>query len=353
MLAYYAHQHGNGHSNYAQIFARHSDYKMPVFTSSKFKFDPEVDVIYMPAEDPDGTGVGTGMIPNPDYLHYSPVGQKSIQKRSALFLNEVVRRSIDLVIVDLSVEVAALCRSASIPYAYVRLPGNRNDPAHLQAFQGATFLLAYYPAELDGTEIPQWIKDKTIYTGFFSKFENIKISNREILSAVRIFSGNGGNTHLMNKLPDLVSRFQDFPIEIYGMIEKRFEAQNLSYKGIHPDPAKAMQDAAVIVANCGLNITSEILSLGKSFISIPEDRPYEEQYKMHHFLTASSLALDVTTEWDFKKLADYRSPDISKYTNQQAPRLLLEWMQNHHFHPEHLRTSLADFKYKQNLLKSA
>jgi len=353
MLAYYAHQHGNGHSNYAQIFARHSDFKMPVFTSSGFRFDPAVDVISMPAEDPDGTEVGSHIIPSPDYLHYSPVGQKSIQARSALFLNEIIKRSISLVIVDLSVEVAALCRSASVPYAYVRLPGKRNDPAHIQAFQGATFLLAYYPAELDGPDIPQWIKDKTIYTGFFSKFDITQINSHKHTTVVRVFTGSGGNSNLMKKLPGLVARFQDYPIEVFGTRSGDIRAHNLSYMGIHPDPGAAMQGAAVIVANCGLNLTSEILSLGKSFISIPEERPYEEQYGMHHFLTTSQLAHDVTNDWDINELINYRPSNLNRYVNQKAPQELIEWMQSHDYHPGLLRNSLSDFSKSQTQLKTA
>jgi len=343
MLAYYAHQHGNGHSNYAQIFSRNAAFKMPVFTSSKFRFDPEVEVVFLPAEDPDGTGVNADVIPHPDYLHYSPVGQKSIQERSALFLNEIVKRSIRLVIVDLSVEIAALCRSASIPYAYVRLPGNRNDLGHIQAFQGATFLLAYYPAELDGPEIPQWIKDKTIYTGFFSKFKKIGKSLSEGSSSVRVFTGNGGNSNLINKLPQLGNRFKNHTIEVYGMEQKQVEqsAENITFMGVHPDPAGLMMDAAIVVANCGLNLTSEILCLGKSFISIPEDRPYEEQYEMHRFLTSTGLALDFNNDWNFEQLACYTPADLYRYINPNAPQILLEWMHHHEFYPGALRKSIS------------
>jgi len=353
MLAYYAHQHGSGHSNYAQIFARHSGYKMPVFTSSKFQFDPQVDLISMPAEDPDGTGVGTDTIPNPDYLHYSPVGQKSIQERSALFLNEITNRSINLVIVDLSVEIAALCRSSSIPYAYVRLPGKRDDLAHIQAFQGATFLLAYYPAELDGPEIPQWIKDKTIYTGFFSKFDNTSNSNYKASKSVRIFTGNGGNKNLIQNLPHLRTIFSDYPVEVYGMDKGDYHASNLSYKGKYSDPRTLMINSSIIVANCGLNLTSEILSLGRTFISIPEDRPYGEQYAMHQFLATERLSFDITDNYDLEKLINIRSTILSRYINQQAPMDLIKWMEKYQYHPGSMANKIKEFKFNRKQLKTA
>ena len=137
------------------------------------------------------------------------------------------------------------------------------------------------------------------------------------------------------------------------MMSGDIDAVNLTYMGIHPDPASAMREAAVIVANCGLNLTSEILSLGKSFISIPEERPYEEQYGMHHFLTSAQLALDVTSDWDFERLSTYKPSNINRYINQRAPQELLEWMHSHQFHPGSLRKSLSEFTQRQNQLKTA
>ncbi|KEO75335.1 hypothetical protein EL17_02000 [Anditalea andensis] len=322
---------------------------MPVFTSSKFQFGPNVEVIEMPAEDPDGTAAEPGIFPPPDYLHYSPVGQKSIQERSALFLKEILHRSIRLVIIDVSVEMAALCRAASIPYAYVRLPGNRNDPAHLQAFQGATFLLAYYPADLDGPEIPQWVKQKTIYTGFFSRFKERSNSITGPEHAVCVFTGSGGNSRLVNYLPKIAARFSDRMVDIYGNVPKVQYADNICYKGIHPDPQMVMSAAGVVVANCGLNLTSEILSLGRSFIAIPEDRPYDEQYGMHRFLTSSKLAIDWSTDWDFEKLAGYKISDVDRFIDQNAPNNMMVWMEHFQYQPSSLKKSISTWANVPNL----
>ena len=50
--------------------------------------------------------------------------------------------------------------------------------------------------------------------------------------------------------------------------------------------------ADIIVAACGLNTVSEILSLGKRFIAIPEKRPYEEQQTMAKNLVIQGWAVN-------------------------------------------------------------
>ena len=59
-----------------------------------------------------------------------------------------------------------LCRVASVPYLYVRLPGIRDDTAHLETFAGALALLAPYPQSLESTHTAEWVCDKTLYLDF-------------------------------------------------------------------------------------------------------------------------------------------------------------------------------------------
>src|SRR5699024_11918045 len=93
----------------------------------------------------------------PASLHYSPVGNSDIQQRSHKILDTIYQRRIDLMIVDVSVEVAMLCRAASVPYLYVRLPGIRDDEPHLNAFARALALLAPYPRPLQSAMTLDWL----------------------------------------------------------------------------------------------------------------------------------------------------------------------------------------------------
>lgn len=183
-IGYYAHHHGTGHCRQADKLAAHWQNVHPsaaetltVFTSLpaedyKFSHINAKNIIRLPDEHETATDVlpgRAGIYWQPECLHYSPIGNHNIQRRSNILLSELQARHIELMIVDLSVEIALLCRTASIPYLYVRLPGDRNDPPHRNAFQGALALLAPYPKILESTNTPEWVRQKTFYLGFLSQ----------------------------------------------------------------------------------------------------------------------------------------------------------------------------------------
>ncbi|WP_143960511.1 glycosyltransferase [Litoribacter populi] len=347
MLGYYAHQHGNGHSNYAQIFAKASGYKIPIFTSGYFKFDPGVKVYHLPQEDPDGTETSQDIIPVPDYLHYSPVGQLSIQQRSAKLLQTVLDEGVKLMIVDLSVEMAALCRAASVPYAYVRLPGNRNDSGHLQAFQGATFLLAYYPKEVDSNEIPTWIKEKTIYLGFFDRFGSDERSTTAFskeINTVAVISGKGGNENLKANLPKIFERFKDSRIDIYGLgLPNGQHDDNIRLVDYVEGFQQVLKDSDLIIGNCGLNTVSEILGSRKPFLSIAEERPFDEQYNMMKFLVQYDLSVNLMDAYGMTDQEILQKGTINpEFLNPQAPAQLLNWLDKQAYHPRNIVQNLRE-----------
>jgi len=349
MLGYYAHHHGNGHSNYAQIFARIFNQKAVIFTSSNFKFDQKLKIEKLATEDPDGTGTSQKHIAPPAYLHYSPVGQNSIQHRSAQLLNRVIREEIKLLIIDVSAEIAALARAASIPYAYVRLPGERNDPAHLQAFQGAVFLLAYFPESFESPNTPTWVKEKTIYLGFFNRFSTTEVkkfsSAHKHVQNVTVLSGKGGNEQLLSCLPKIQKRFSYSEINIYGAEEFPKKNGNINYRNATSNIRDALQKADLVVANCGLNLTSEILETGKPFLSIPEVRPFGEQEYMHAFLRKNKLAIDIDFIEDNEDCTIKQNGGKGqKFLKQSAPLIFRNWLEHHQYNPEKLLKNIAEIQ---------
>ena len=105
MIGYYAHQHGSGHLNFARLFAKVFGDEICTFSSLKKPEALKGQFVQLADENPDGTASEENQIAEPDYLHYSPVGQRSIQLRSAQILKEVVERNIKLMIVDHSFDV--------------------------------------------------------------------------------------------------------------------------------------------------------------------------------------------------------------------------------------------------------
>lgn len=314
MIGYYAHQHGSGHLNFARLFAKVFEDEICTFSSLKKPEALKGQFVQLPDENPDGTAFTDNQTPVPDYLHYSPVGQRSIQLRSTQILKEVVERNIKLMIVDVSVEIAALMRSSSIPYVYVKLPGHRSDSAHVQAFQGAVFVLAYYPEEFESKQTPEWLRKKTIYLGFITdrKIGQPIAATSEEVNNILVISGGGGNERLLQAINILLERFASAEIKVIGMPDEHFNNFRIKNCGYVQNFQNLIEQADLVVANCGLNSVTEILQAKKAFVAIPEERPYEEQETTASHLYQHDLAIDPNSivELEDSEILKHRTWDV-------------------------------------------
>lgn len=279
MIGYYAHSHGSGHCNYAHLFSKIFGDMMTVFTDRKFKFDENVDIVPLPDEDTDGSEFDRQTFPEPRALHYAPVNLRKITDRNRILLETILQKDIKILIVDVSVEIAMLARTSSIPYAYVRLHGNRNDIPHQNAYEGASFLIAYYPEVMEDRETPWWIRKKTVYLGFLSRYMfETKTSERPVefeqgaKSILLYISGFGGSQPM--DFSSLSNRYKIYNIGPQGDCCCHSEMVGI---GVVESTRAYIEHANVVVAACGSNTISEIISLGRPFVAVPEERPYREQ----------------------------------------------------------------------------
>lgn len=295
MIGYYAHSHGSGHCNYANLFAKVFGKSMTVFTDRGHAFDNGAKVVLLENEDPDGSEYLRTRFPEPRALHYAPVNIAKITRRNSAILENVLKGNISLLIIDVSVEMAMLARVSSIPYAYVRLQGDRNDTPHLNAFEGASFLLAYFPQEMESANTPLWISSKTIYLGFLSKFIfdgatskrpfEFGIGHKPILLHL---TGFGGTRPF-----DFGNLAERFAIYIIGPGRGGDHLNSeIQHIGVVDSTRSFIEHADIVIAACGSNTTSEILSLGKRFIAVPEKRHFREQEGMAENLDRLGWAID-------------------------------------------------------------
>lgn len=278
MIAYYAHSHGNGHCNCANLIALANPEETIVFTDSDFCFDEKVRVVKLNDEHSDGTELIHLENTKPDFLHYNPVGMKKIAQRNKKILTYLLANHIELLVVDVSVEVATLARVSSIPYAYIRMQGSRNDLPHLQVYKGASFLIAYYPVQFEDCKVLPWIKAKTLYNGFIHKkpsFSEINVFLKD--SFILIIQGRGGNQLTVEKVNKIASLYTNHKVIVIGCPELEVCFWNVENHGIVTNVADYMINAKFIIAACGLNLTSEIIALKRKFLIMPEKRPFDEQ----------------------------------------------------------------------------
>ncbi|WP_394124028.1 hypothetical protein [Psychrobacter nivimaris] len=337
-IGYYAHHHGSGHCRQADKLAallpNNVRSQLTVFTSldiDSYRFTAinEQQIVRLNAEDerPDDILAGrAGEYWQPASLHYSPVGNTDIQKRSHQILDTIFQHKIDLMIIDVSVEVAMLCRAASIPYLYVRLPGIRDDAPHLGAFVGALALLAPYPKALESAQTSEWVCDKTLYLDFIysqktesytyesfidileklsvgGETSDLKSTNLPSIKAqltynsgattpiITVIKGYGGHKAIDEKLPDLRSLLPDALIVSLGPIDDD--------KRCYVDISAEVDDVIPFICHsdylmmaCGLNAVAQAYHYDTPLIVVPDDRPHNEQAVMAEALVAQNKALN-------------------------------------------------------------
>lgn len=323
-LGYYAHHHGSGHcrqiDKLAALLPTEARQQLTVFTSLTsdtytFAAIDEAQVVRLPAEDERADDVlagRAGQYWQPASLHYSPVGNSDIQQRSHKILDTIYQRRIDLMIIDVSVEVAMLCRAASVPYLYVRLPGLRDDEPHLNAFAGALALLAPYPRTLESTKTPEWISQKTLYLDFINTQQKnaqtyqdfIKhliqlITDEKALSSllddkntsttVTVIKGYGGHQAIDAKLPELRQLLPHAFIISLGPIDE----DKRHYVDIAVDVSDVtpfIEHSDYLLMACGLNAVAQAYDYATPLVVLPDDRPHQEQEVMAEALIAQGRA---------------------------------------------------------------
>lgn len=282
-----------------RFWRRKSPESCTIMTSVKTEFNAHLQSVLLPPEDPFGTELKHKTLETPKFLHYNPLNNKEIVKRSSLILKTILEKKIELVIVDVSVEIATLCRVSSVPYAYVRLMGNRNDLAHTEAFRGATFLIAYFPEWMESPEVPNWVKNKTLYMGFVSKPSKTDVSKENFLQELNftdskpilsVIKGFGGSDDIDEKLPEIRQMFPHHFIISVGPISNEYLGFVDVNRGLVSNVNPFLAHSDLVIGACGSNLVAEILHFDTPFIAIPSERPFDEQKQLAESLERMRLA---------------------------------------------------------------
>ncbi len=338
-LGYYAHHHGSGHcrqiDKLAALLSVDKRQALTVFTSltlNAYTFTniDESQVVRLHAEDERSDDVLKGRAGKhwqPASLHYSPIGNTDIRQRSHQILDTIVQRKIDMMIVDVSVEIAMLCRAASIPYLYVRLPGLRDDTPHLDAFAGALALLAPYPRVLESDLTPSWVSQKTLYLDFINPVSSDTISYEEFVKMlttsktlinsaqtldtlpasvqiITVIKGYGGHETIDAKLPELRRLMPDAFIISLGPIDDAMRC-HVDIAAQVNDVTPFLQYSDYLLMACGLNAVAQAYHYATPLVVLPDERPHQEQEIMAQALITQGRAMS----WQqFKRLISENSP---------------------------------------------
>ena len=288
LIGWYVHHHGSGHAQRTRQLIDGLDARVHVLTSApgRFREHPAVEQLITLEDD----AVPGDHTPPCDTFHYTPMRNPTVQRRMQTVANWMVETQPDLLVVDLSVEITLLARLFGVPTCVVRLHGHRDDTAHTQCFRSAARILAPFPACMEDQHTPDWLRQKTVYLGGFSRFSERKLSRADAREQIGyasaaplvvIANGSGGGAHPLDYWCCVARAHPDIRWLLIGKSPAALPASipdNLRPRGYVTDTFPYLRAADYVVGSAGTNTVMEVAAARGRYISLPEKRPFEEQY---------------------------------------------------------------------------
>jgi UDP-N-acetylglucosamine--N-acetylmuramyl-(pentapeptide) pyrophosphoryl-undecaprenol N-acetylglucosamine transferase len=283
MIGYYVHHRGRGHLQRMQAIAAHLSQPLTVLSSLPDPSRPGPALpnpalpgasgdrkwIRLPADDAgtvftEPTANGT--------MHWVPRHHQGLRTRMALIAEWIAAARPALVVVDVSVEVATLCRLMGVPTVVVAMPGDRTDRPHRIAYDSAYALLAPWTAEFASPGWPQAWHEKTFHAGAISRFGDLEPplrADHRGSSRVLVLWGSGGDG-------DPMPRFRAAAAATTGWTW-RFAGGGTDHQVDGSEVWGLLGWADVVVTHAGQNAVAEVGAAMTPAIVIADDRPHGEQ----------------------------------------------------------------------------
>lgn len=283
VIGYYVHHHGRGHAARALAISAHVDEEIVFYSSlpRPARVRPCHRWVRLPLDVPADPGEVRDADAN-GLLHWAPLGVDGLLHRSARMLDDIDRNRVRRLVVDVSVEVAVLARSAGVPVTVLAMPGDRADAAHQLAYGLAEQIVAPWSEDLYR---PEWLAhhaDRTHYVGAISRFDGDARTTRKVKgdNAVMLLGAGGA----------------DVPDDALGQLRAalpRYRWTSLGGASWTDDPWTALASAAVIVTHAGQSALADAALSGAAAIVLPQDRPYREQHASARALADAGVAVAV------------------------------------------------------------
>jgi UDP-N-acetylglucosamine--N-acetylmuramyl-(pentapeptide) pyrophosphoryl-undecaprenol N-acetylglucosamine transferase len=334
-LGYYVHHHGRGHLHRALAIL--PQLRTPTTVLSSLELDQtfgdttlpapgddrrdgaHTEVVRLPLDLPAGERIAAaaGRLPLPPVLHYAPIGVAGLRQRTAALATWFTTADPAVLVVDVSVEVALLARLSGVAPVVVRQHGDRWDPGHRAAYEGAAALLAPWAPAFEDPTAPQEVRDRTWYVGGVTRttagaLDRAAARQQAGLGtdrpAVVVLAGAGGSEVSLADLAGAARATPDWRWTVLGIDPARTgeaEPATLDVRGWIDDPGVFLRGADVVVTHAGHNAVTEAAVAGARTIVVPAARPFAEQAHKARQLAALGAAV-VAPSWP----ADHRWPDL-------------------------------------------
>lgn len=308
-IGYFVHHQGRGHAERCSAIARAlpEDRPLTIFCARDDIFDalpPRAEIIRIPSlfED-DGTPPrGMDRIATPDTLHCAPLGWAGIRHATARITQWFAQADPALMVSDVSAEIAQLSRICSVPHVKILQHGDRSDPGHMAAYDGAAGLLAPFDAALAQPDWSEAMRRKTHFAGGLgvdvTSGDRAAARKRLGIGAeqhiVFVLSGGGGRGVPEAPLSVGARATPDSLWLVAGAVAGEWHATppaNLRRLGWIDNVAEYLAAADVVISSTGNTTCAQVLAMGRPWLVIPEWRYFDEQAEKARALGREGLAV--------------------------------------------------------------
>lgn len=265
MIGWYVHHVGRGHLQHATAVAAQLGEPVTGLSSLSRPDGWRGGWIQLPRDD-------DGDITDPDahgVLHWAPLRHRGLRERMAAISAWIVAAGPRVLVVDLSVEVAALGRLLGVPVVTFCLPGTRTDSPHRLAWDLADAIIAPWPQRYPGLCVGlERHLGKVCFTGGISRFAARGRPDTRTDRHGVVLGGLGG----------AVVVAPDVPGWTWTVLDGRIWC---------PDPWPDLASAGVVITHAGLGAIADVAAARAPAVVVPQPRPFGEQQA-----TAAALGRD-------------------------------------------------------------
>ncbi|KAF0676011.1 glycosyltransferase [Profundibacterium mesophilum] len=308
-IGYFVHHQGRGHAERcaALVNALPDARPVTIFCARDDIFPPlregveirRIPSLFEPTGDEE---TGGDWVPTPDTLHCAPLGWPGIREAMAAITGWFAEARPLVMVCDVSAEIAQLCRICSVPHVKVLQHGDRSDPGHRAAYDGAAGLLAPFDARLaqhdwsasmlarchfaPGLGVPVALPGKTQARAALGIADD-----EELILAV---SGGGGSGMAQAPLGVGARAMPAARWVTIGQVQRDWHATepaNLDHMGWVENAGTWIAAADLVIASTGNTTCQQILAASKPWIAVPEWRYFDEQVAKAEALARAGAAI--------------------------------------------------------------
>ncbi|MGR3486265.1 MAG: hypothetical protein ACU0BF_13035 [Paracoccaceae bacterium] len=306
-LGYFVHHQGRGHAERcaALVNALPASRPVTIFCARDDIFPAlrdGVEIVRIPSLfEATGAEELHDTTATPDTVHCAPLGWPGIRTAMATLAGWFAEARPATIVCDVSAEVAQLARICSVPHIKVLQHGDRTDPGHRAAYDGAIGLLVPSHEALAQPDWTDAMRAKSCFAGGLGV--DTDMPERDVARArlgvgqgarvVLVVSGGGGEGFPAAPIAVGARAHPDATWITIGKVARDWHATepaNLRHDGWVDAPADYMAAADVIVASTGNTTTQQILAAGRPWLAVPEWRYFDEQVEKARALARARVA---------------------------------------------------------------